>query len=117
MGFIRRAGAAAIAAVLAVSLGVAAPVARAAGDAHVVGSFALNGVITKAYNVVGERRGQRIKRTWSFESVCSAPGSCKQLVVTRGRIAGTRDTITLARVAAGVYRGTGTYPIPLECGG
>jgi hypothetical protein len=107
----------ALTAAVGASLGVAAPAALAAADAHVVGRFALSGVVTKAYNVRGEYRGHRVKRTWLFRAICSAPGSCERLVVTRLRAAGKSDTVTLARIAVGVYQGTGPYAIPLECGG
>jgi hypothetical protein len=102
--------------VLAVTLGVATVQAQPAADRHVVGAFAMSGVVTKAHNVRGESRGQRVKRTWRFQSVCSTPASCEQLVVARVRAGGKSDLVTLARVAPGVYAGTGTYPIPLRCG-
>jgi len=107
----------ALTAAFAVSLAVGAPAAPAAGDPHVVGTFAMSGVVTKAYNVRGEYRGQRVKRTWLFKAICSVPASCERLVVTRVRGPGMSDTITLRRVSTGLYKGTGTYAIPLECGG
>jgi hypothetical protein len=113
---LRRVRVVALVVALAVFLGVAPVEARAAADRHVIGAFALSGVVTKANNVRGEFRGQRVKRTWLFQSVCSTPASCEQLVVARVRAGGKSDLVTLSRVAPGVYLGTGAYPIPLQCG-
>jgi hypothetical protein len=41
----------ALTAAFAVSLAVGVPAAPAAGGPHVVGTFAMSGVVTKAYNV------------------------------------------------------------------
>lgn len=103
-------------AALSAPLGGVVPAARAAADPHVVGSFALSGVVTTAYNVRGEYRGQSVKRSWSFQPLCSTVLSCERLVVTRVRASGGRDTVMLWRVSRGVYRGRGSYTIPLQCG-
>jgi PKD repeat protein len=104
---------------LAIAIAVSAHPAgaQAAPDGHIVGSFQLSGVITKVVNVKGERRGQRIKRTWSFQpAACSSSLVCEQIVVTRARAGGRRDTATLTRAAPGIYKGTGSYPIAVRCG-
>jgi hypothetical protein len=84
------------------------------GAARLQGTFQLNGQITAAANVWGERTGQTVSRTWLFSSSCSA-GPCPAVALLRQRSAGG-DAVTLLQRAEGYYVGYGSFTAPLLCG-
>jgi hypothetical protein len=84
------------------------------GAARLQGSFQLNGQITVAANVRGERTGQTVSRTWLFSSGCTA-GPCSTVSLLRQRSAGG-DAVTLAQQSPGYYLGYGSFTAPLLCG-
>ncbi len=81
--------------------------------ARLTGVFQMSGTITTAYNVRGERTGQKVKRTWSFLPECSA-GVCKKVLLVRHRAGGT-DKIVLRNDSSAHYIGTGSFYAPLKC--
>ena len=90
--------------------------ASAATDARLQGIFAMTGVVTRADGIPGERRGQHVRRSWTFKSTC-ASGPCAEVTLVRKRTGGTTDTLVLHRTALGSYAGTGSFPVPLRCSG
>jgi hypothetical protein len=78
------------------------------------GPFLLEGHVTVAINVAGERVGQKVVRTWTFTGECPA-GPCHKVTLVRQRAGGT-DTVRLRRKSHGYYVGTGRYFAPLRCG-
>src|SRR5580692_10231377 len=76
----------AIAAAVAVPASVAAqtPAPGQPGTARIEGKFEMLGTVTVASDIRGERRGQRAKRVWTFNSSC-ATGQCATLVLVRQR--------------------------------
>lgn len=89
------------------------PPTPSVATARLQGSFLLAGRVTGAENVRGERRGETALRTWTFSSGCAA-GPCATVALARRRAHGT-DKVTLRRVSAGHYRGTGHFDAPLRC--
>ena len=83
--------------------------------ARLQGAYAVAGVVTQAVGIAGERRGQRVQRTWSFISPC-ATGACPLLGLQRQRSGGT-DPLFLREVAPGTYTGAGIFTVPLGCRG
>ena len=73
--------------------------------ARLQGQFVLEGTVTTARNVRGERVGQIVQRSWTFAPLCAA-GPCRQVRLLRQRAAGS-DTIALQERAPGHYLGTG----------
>jgi hypothetical protein len=103
---------------------VAALLGAAAASGHVPhravrieGTFAMNGRITSAVNVHGERRGQQIRRSWVVTPIdCKlGPAACPRLRLVRRRAGGQRLRIVLRRHAGGAYRGSGVFFVPLRC--
>jgi PKD domain len=88
--------------------------ASAAVDARVQGTFTMHGRITVAHNLPGVRPGQRVNRTWILTAPCSAR-FCRTLSLRRYRGRGV-DTLTLRRQGRGLYRGSGTFFVPVRCG-
>jgi hypothetical protein len=75
--------------------------------------------ITTAVNVGGERRGERVNRTWVLVPLgCRGlPGPCPRLRLFRRRTGGVPLTLVLHRTASGSYRGSAAFFVPLGCGG
>jgi hypothetical protein len=101
------------------AVGVSAGPAAAQTDpllaaARLQGLFALDGQITVAAHVRGERVGQAVSRAWLFSSSCS-DGPCSTVTVLRQRAAGA-DAVTLVQRSAGYYVGYGSFTAPLLCG-
>jgi hypothetical protein len=96
------------------SLGMGATAADTGG--RLQGTWTMKGKITRADNVRGERKGQRITREWKFASTC-ASGPCKTAKLTRKRTHGQRDTTVLNRVRRNVYSGKGRFYVRLRCAG
>ncbi len=79
------------------------------------GSFQMSGRVTAAYDVRGERVGQLVTRTWTFNPLCST-GPCASVQLVRGRSGGT-DTLTLQQTGPDAYAGSGLFYAPLRCSG
>ena len=84
-------------------------------DARLQGTFELAGRVTVAVNVRGERRGQVVRRTWSFTSGCPV-GQCPAVDLSRTRAAGS-DVLVLRRLGPGRYAGNTSFYSPLRCAG
>jgi hypothetical protein len=93
----------------------AAPVDPILGVARLTGRFQLAGRITVATRVRGERVGQTFLRTWTFTPRCSS-GACGAITLVRPR-SGGRDRVILRRQSPGLYSGSGSFYVPLQCGG
>jgi hypothetical protein len=108
----------AIAAVAIVTaVGLVSPAPGAAAPARLVGTFTMAGKLTDVRNVLGERRGQRVQRTWFFIPSC-ATGSCQRVKLVRKRSGKhIRDVLVLKRRRQNLYVGTGQFWIALKCGG
>jgi hypothetical protein len=97
------------------SVGAQTPTPGQPGTARIEGKFEMLGRVTVAEDIKGERRGQRAKRVWTFNSSC-AGGQCGQVTLVRHRTGGV-DRLTLRRRGAGYYTGTGLFYAPLRCAG
>lgn len=86
-------------------------------DARVSAAFAMNGRISTAVRVPGERRGQRFARRWTFTGEDCAGNICGRLLLTRERSAGQFDHLLLSRTGVGRYAGNGRFYAALECKG
>jgi hypothetical protein len=115
------AAAAACALAVATTIGPLAPAVTAAqtnpllGTARLAGNFDLAGRVTTAVRIKGERKGQRVSRTWSFLPACQV-GACRTVGLLRRRRGGS-DRVTLTRKRPGYYTGIGSFYVPLKCGG
>ncbi|MEA2435715.1 MAG: hypothetical protein QOF65_271 [Thermoleophilaceae bacterium] len=83
--------------------------------ARLQGTWAMSGTVTRADNVRGEHKGQKLKRTWTFTSSC-ASGACSSVRLKRERASKHFDTITLKR-SASTYAGSGKFYVRLKCNG
>lgn len=82
--------------------------------ASLEGYFLLTGRVTSAVNVVGERVGQILRRSWAFIPLCSS-GVCPEVeLIRRG---GRGGTLTLVRKAPALYTGTGSFSAAVSCAG
>jgi hypothetical protein len=91
------------------------PVDPTLGLARLQGQFLLSGRVTTAVRVRGERAGQRVTRSWGFASPCPV-GPCPTLLLVRQRAAGG-DSLVLQQRGPGYYTGSGSFYVPLRCGG
>jgi hypothetical protein len=89
----------------------AAPVTRA----RLQGAFELAGRVTVAYNVQGERAGQTVDRTWTFQSTCPV-GQCPTVSLLRARASGS-DVLVLHRRGPERYSASSSFFSPLSCAG
>ncbi len=109
-----------VVAVIAVATTVAGAVpaaeapAQPAPPTQLRGAFQMNGTVTVAQNVRGERVGEVVQRTWTFIPQCAIGPCAVQLV--RGRATGT-DMLTLQETTPGTYAGSGSFFAPLRCAG
>jgi hypothetical protein len=85
----------------------------APGIARLQGQFELDGTVTTAERILGERVGDSVDRIWSFTPLCPT-GSCAQITLVRPRSNGT-DTVVLERQTPGHYVGRGVFYAPLRC--
>jgi len=76
----------------------------------------MKGKVTRADGVRGEHTGQRVKRTWSFNSKCNG-GACANVVLHKRRGGGHTDKLVLHRSSPGVYSGKGRFYFPIRCAG
>lgn len=107
-------------AVAASVLAALAPAAQSATpvDAHLQGTFAMKGTITRADNVKGEQKGDSIKRTWKFQSKCARDvPACKTVTLRRERSAHHVDKLVLTHDGTGSYSGKGKFYFALRCAG
>lgn len=114
----RRLAAGALAAGAAALAGLPAPAAAQSsplGTARLAGQFAMSGQVTSAVHVRDERRGQSVRRTWTFTPLCAA-GACDQISLLRQRAAGS-DRLVLVREGPAHYTGRGSFYVPLRCDG
>jgi hypothetical protein len=101
--------------------GASAPTAAAqvapapVAGARLQGDFVLNGQVTVAVRIRGERTGEKITRNWTFTPLCPA-GQCRTVTLLRRRHAGV-DRVTLLRRSPGHYSGRGSFAAPLQCDG
>jgi hypothetical protein len=96
---------------------LAAPASPLAAPARLGGTFKMVGKLTYVRNVLGERRGQHVQRTWIFLPHC-ATGVCNRVTLVRRRSGKKiRDVVVLKRRHQNQYVGTGHFWIALNCGG
>jgi hypothetical protein len=95
--------------------GTPRPKLRSGGDARVRGRFQMRGVITQAVDVTGERRGDRVLRTWAIHPAGCVGSVCRRLQVVRNRGAIKNSYVALHRLGPGRYRGSGVFWVALEC--
>lgn len=108
------AGAAAAALPAAGAASAAGAVNPLVSAARLQGNFLLAGRVTVARGVRGERRGQRLTRTWGFASPCPR-GQCTTVLLLRQRANGG-DGLKLRRTGPGRYRASSTFYVPVRCG-
>ena len=94
----------------------AAGVRAAAQGARLQGTWSVNGRVTRADGVRGEHKGQRVRRSWTFESTCPL-GPCRTVRLSRERSLRQVDRLVLSRAAARRYVGHGRFYVRLRCGG
>ncbi|HWF73930.1 MAG TPA: hypothetical protein VG186_11330 [Solirubrobacteraceae bacterium] len=103
-------------AALAVPSAVAAQVPATAPHIRLAGAFTMTGRITAAHGVTGERVGERVTRTWTFEPTCPV-GQCLTEELVRARGVGTDRTLLRRKFTVfSRWRGEGSYFAPLMCG-
>jgi hypothetical protein len=105
-----------VAALAATSIAMSAATATA-DTGRLVGTFRMEGRITKAVGVRGEHKGQKLTRSWSIGSPCLGPATCPAITVDRLRGAGHHAPVTIRRRAEDVWLGNGAYTFPLRCEG
>jgi hypothetical protein len=88
-----------------------------AGDARVLGAFAMSARVTAARNVRGEHVGQLLNRSWTLTPQSCAESVCQTLQLDRERSAGIDETLTLTRTGVGTYTGSSSFYVPLRCRG
>jgi PKD domain-containing protein len=81
------------------------------------GTWAMNGRITRAENVRGEHKGQKVARTWTFKATCSGGRQCRTVTLTRRRAHKKTDKTVLQRKSSTRYTGRGRFFVPLRCAG
>jgi PKD domain len=83
--------------------------------ARLQGAWKLNGKVTRADNVRGERKGQKFKRSWTFTPNCGS-GACSRVSLRRERSSRHFDKLTLKR-SGNRYTGSGKFYVRLRCNG
>jgi PKD domain len=87
-----------------------------AGGARLQGTWAMSGTVTRADGVRGERKGQKLRRKWTFTSSC-ASGPCSTVSLRRERSSKKFDKLTLKRSGSAGYAGSGKFYVRLRCNG
>jgi hypothetical protein len=106
-----------LAAALVLIVAVATPASSSAAASRLGGTFRMLGRLADVHNVKGERRGQRVQRTWFFIPRCPS-GSCQRVTLVRRRSGKhIRDVLLLKRRRQNLYVGTGHFWIALKCAG
>ena len=91
------------------------PSPPAAVNARTTGTFEMLARVTAAKNVPGEHVGQSLKRRWLISPQSCAGSVCQALELDRERSASIDESLTLHRVAAGTYAGSGSFYVALRC--
>ncbi len=86
-----------------------------AGDARVIGTFAMVAKVTTAVRVSGEHTGQTLRRTWTIRPSACEASLCRRLTLRRERSLGIVELIGLQRTGRGRYAGSGGFYVPLSC--
>jgi hypothetical protein len=73
----------------------------------------MNGQVTVAQHIRGERVGQTVQRVWTFTPLCDA-GPCQSVELARRRSSGV-DRLVLQLAAADYYVGNGSFYAPVRC--
>jgi hypothetical protein len=73
------------------------------------------GRVTRAEGVRGERRGQRVRRTWKFTSTCPT-GPCPVVNLRRERSLHQVESLVLHRSRPNHFVGHGRFYVRLRCG-
>jgi hypothetical protein len=94
----------------------AATAGAAAEAARLQGTWSVHGRVTRADGVRGEHKGQRVRRSWTFQSTCAA-GPCRTVSLSRERSLRQVDRLVLTRAAPRRYVGHGRFYVRLRCGG
>jgi PKD repeat protein len=102
---------------LALAVMLAAAGSARAADARITSTYLMHGRIVTAVRVHGERRGQSVTRRWTFTALGCKRSVCPRLTLRRQRSANRYDRVTLARVSAGSYTGSGRFTSALRCRG
>ena len=90
-------------------------VTKSAGNARVLGTFAMVATVTTAVGVNAEYAGQTLRRTWKIvPSQCKA-SLCRRLTLERQRSSGIVELVRLQRTGRGRYAGTGAFYVSLSC--
>jgi PKD repeat protein len=84
--------------------------------ARLQGTWKMSGKVTRADGVRGERKGQKLTRKWTFTSSC-ASGPCSKVTLRRERSNKQVDKLTLSRLGAAGYKGSGKFYVRLKCNG
>jgi PKD repeat protein len=96
--------------------GTGGTTAAGGAGARLQGTWTMSGTVTRADGVRGERKGQKVKRTWSFTSSC-ASGACSTVRLRRERSSKHFDKLTLKRAGSAGYKGSGRFYVRLRCNG
>jgi hypothetical protein len=100
---------------------LAAPVPGAAAadpplaQARLGGVWGMQGEVTKAVGIPGERPGETVSRTWTFTPLCPI-GQCPTVALQRNRSGGA-DSLVLTLRSPGFYKGSGSFYSPVRCHG
>ncbi len=86
-----------------------------AGDARVIGTFAMVAKVTAAVRVRGEHRGQTLRRTWTIRPSDCQGSVCRRLMLWRERSAGIVERDRVHRTGRGRYAGSGVFYAALRC--
>jgi hypothetical protein len=114
----RAASATGVAAALWCGVASAMPApAGAVPAARVEGTFTMHARVTTAHNVRGERRGERLTRTWMIVPSRCHRNVCGTLRLNRTRGHGISSRLTLRRRSNGSYKGEGHFYVALSCRG
>jgi hypothetical protein len=84
--------------------------------ARLQGTWLMHGRVTRADGVNGERKGQRVNRTWAFTSGCPS-GPCADVSLSRERSLHQIDGLVLHRSAPTRYVAHGQFFVRLRCAG
>jgi hypothetical protein len=86
-----------------------------AGDARVIGTFAMVATVTTAVRVNGEHTGQTRRRTWTIRPSACEASLCRGLTLWRERSSDIVELVGLHRTGPGRYAGSGIFDVSLSC--
>lgn len=95
----------------------AAPASARPPAARVQGRFTMRAVVTAAFGVRGEHRGERLTRTWRIRPGGCQGDVCDVLHLRRTRGHGRTLRLALHRLPGGDYAGRGAFFVPVSCRG